>query len=103
KRSEFITKFPVGETNEIILKPLIKQKKLQFKTFLKITKNKIARQTLVDYLQNAVEQKIIVKEDVGRTTFYSLNLNLPEEEIIKKWVGNLHSKLPYLPAEFLNP
>lgn len=102
KREEFIAKFPVTETGKIVLKPLIKQKKVQFKTFSKITKNKIARQTLVDYLQKAVEQKIITKEDSGRTTFYFLNLNLPEETIIKKWINNLHSKLPYLPTEFLN-
>ncbi len=102
KRGEFIARFPTTDMDLIVLKPLIKQKELQFKTFSKITKSKIARQTLVDYLQKVVEKKIVIKQDIGRTTFYSLNFNLVEEETLHKWVEILRQKLSYLPPEFLN-
>ncbi|MDO8515180.1 MAG: Fic family protein, partial [bacterium] len=100
KREDYLNKFPLELPAKTLFTHLIKQKKIQFKNLARYTKNKMARQTLVDYLQKAQDLEIITKEEKGRTSFYSLNLDLPEEKIISRWLSRLSKKLPYIPAEF---
>lgn len=100
KRDEFLDKQGLDRPVKMVLTPLIKHKKVQFKNLAKINKNKMARQTMIDYLQKALDLKIITKEDAGRATFYSLNFSVPEEQTYVHWLTILRQKLPFLPEEF---
>jgi len=60
----------------------------------------MARQTFVTYLQKAVDNQIIIKRKMGRSTFYSLNLEIPEEKTISEWLAFFKKKLGYIPDEF---
>lgn len=99
KRSEYIE----GQSTETqikgILKPLIKRRELQFKSLFKSAKSKMARQTFVTYLQKANKENIVVKREVGRTTYYSLNLKTVEEKTIRSWLNFVQKRLPYIPDE----
>lgn len=99
KRFDFLSKQVLeGQTN-LVLKPLIKRREMQFKNLARITKNKIARQTLVTYLQKAVEQGILHKRESGRTTYYSLTLDAPEIEMLDKWLTFAKQRLTYIPED----
>lgn len=100
KRNDFINNQTTDQTIKNILKPLIKRKEAQFKHLFKNINKKMARQTFVTYLQKAVEQKIIIKKELGRTTFYSLNSIFPEEKTINDWILNINKRLSYIPDEF---
>lgn len=102
KRAEFLDRSPLDAPVKSLLTHFVKQKRIQFKNLARYAKNKMARQTLVDYLQKAVEAGVTAKEEKGRTSFYSLKLDLPEEKIIAKWLLRLGKKLPYIPEEFSN-
>jgi len=101
KRNEFINKKTNDQNIKNIIKPLIKRKKLQFKHLLKSINQKMARQTFVTYLQKATNEKIVIKKDMGRSTYYSLNVTLPEEKTINNWLQFVKKRLPYIPDEFL--
>ncbi len=99
KRSEFINRQEVEGQLSLVLKPFIKRGELQFKTLAKLTKGKIARQTLITYLQKAVEQNILSRKEVGRTTYYKLNFDAPETETLTKWLTNVRQKLTFIPDD----
>lgn len=99
KRSEFINKQEVEGQLSLVLKPFIKRGELQFKTLAKVTKGKIARQTLVTYLQRAVEQGILSRKESGRATYYKLNFESPETETLTKWFANARQKLTFIPDD----
>jgi len=101
KRNEFINQQTNDQNIKNIIKPLIKRKRLQFKHLLKNVKQKMARQTFVTYLQKATNEKIVIKKDMGRSTYYNLNLTLPEEKTINNWLQFVKKRLPYIPDEFL--
>lgn len=81
------------------MKPLVKRRDVQFKNLYKLSKRKIARQTFVNFLNTAVEEKIVTKRESGRNTFYSLNLNLPEEETLARWLKFAAGRLNYIPDD----
>lgn len=99
KRSEFINRQELEGQAKLVLRPFIKRGELQFKNLAKVTRGKIARQTLVTYLQKAVEGDILHKREEGRTTYYSLNFAAPETETLKKWLIFAKQRLPYLPDD----
>jgi len=43
----------------------------------------------------------VIKKDMGRSTYYNLNLTLPEEKTINNWLQFVKKRLPYIPDEFL--
>jgi len=100
KRDEYLKKQTTDLTVINITKPLIKRKELQFKHLFKPASKKMARQTFVTYLQKAVDNQIIIKRKMGRSTFYSLNLEIPEEKTISEWLAFFKKKLGYIPDEF---
>ncbi|MBU1323429.1 Fic family protein [Patescibacteria group bacterium] len=100
KRDEYLKKQTTDLTVINITKPLIKRKELQFKHLFKPAAKKMARQTFVTYLQKAVDNQIIIKRKMGRSTFYSLNLEIPEEKTISEWLNFFKKKLGYIPDEF---
>ena len=99
KRSEFLNRQELDGQMKLALKPLLKQGEIQFKNLARITRDKMARQTLVTYLQKAVEQKIILKRELGKTTYYSLNFTTQEKETLQKWLAFAKERLAYIPDD----
>lgn len=99
KRRDFLKRDFIDGQIRFILSPLVKRRELQFKHLFKIAKGKVARQTFVNYLQKATEGQVTTKREVGRTTFYRLNIEAPEEETIKKWLEFANERLSYIPDE----
>lgn len=99
KRSEFIGRLELEGNMRLVLKPLIKRSELQFKNIARFTKGKVARQTLVTYLQKAVDQGILSKRGSGRVTYYGLAFNAPEIETLQKWLAFARERLVYIPDD----
>lgn len=99
KRQEFLERKDLDEQVKKILKPLIKRHEIQFKNLLKLSGRKIARQTFVNYLQQATERKIIIKREAGRATYYSLNVSPLEEETFHSLLDFAKIKLSYIPPD----
>lgn len=99
KRSGFIEKQELEETGKSVIKPLIKRHELQFKHLVKYTRGKVARQTLVNYLQKAVESGMVKRRAEGRTTFYRLNFSAPEQATLEKWLAFAKAKLSFIPDD----
>ena len=99
KRKQFLDNQTLDNQIRLVCKPLIKKHEVQFKNLLKNTANKMARQTFVNYLQQAVDQKVVIRRESGKTTFYSLNIS-PEEEItFQNMLDFIQSKLTFIPDE----
>ncbi len=99
KRAEFLDKQEFEGQMKIALKPLIKRHEIQFKNLFRHSRGKMARQTLVNYLQKGVEQRILLKRETGRTTYYQLNFTAPEVETLKKWLDFAQQRLQFIPDE----
>lgn len=102
KRLDFLNKRDIDNATKSILKPLIKQKQIQFKNLFKIAKRKVSRQTFVNYLEKAVNQNIIIKKAIGKSTYYSLNFEALEEKVIEENVKYLLKKLNFIPDYIKN-
>lgn len=102
KRLEFlIRQTPNNLAMRNILKPLVKRAELQFKHLFKNSSKKMARQTFVTNLQQAVDKNIISKKEMGRSTYYRLLLTAKEEEMIDKWLVFIKQRLTFVPDEYL--
>ncbi|HCC84390.1 MAG TPA: hypothetical protein DEP87_01800 [Candidatus Pacebacteria bacterium] len=101
KRKEFLDIHEVSESTRSVINPLIKRNEAQFKHLLKNSKGKVARQTLVTYLQRAVNQGVLTRREEGKRVFYHINTPITEWEILKKWINRLRPKLPYIPDDIL--
>lgn len=99
KRSEFVDRQEQEGNMELVLKPFIKRSELQFKHVAHITRGKVARQTLVTYLQRAVDQNILTKREAGRVTYYGLAFEAPEVETLEKWITFTKERLAYIPDD----
>lgn len=99
KRNEFIDRQELEGSMRLVLKPLIKRNELQFKNIVRITRGKIARQTLVTYLQKAVDQGILRKREAGRMTYYGLSFDAAEVETLQKWLKFVRERLAYIPDD----
>lgn len=98
-RSDFLRKQTLEETARIVLKPLIKRHELQFKHIVRAIRGKLARQTLVNALQKAVEQGILMRREKGRAVYYRLKVSIPEYETLEKWITRVHERLPFIPDD----
>lgn len=99
KRSEFIGRFEIEGNTRLVLRPFIKRGELQFKHIARITGGKIARQTLITYLQKAVDQGILAKREAGRAVYYSLAFKAPETDTLQKWLAFAKERLAYIPDD----
>lgn len=97
KRSEFINRYDLDENLLLVLRPLVKRHELQFKNLFRAVRGKMARQTFVNNLQNALEQNLIQKREDGRATYYRLNVSAPEEKALRAWIDVAKQRLPYVP------
>lgn len=100
KRNEFLARQTTAKSIRSALKPLVKRGQVQFKNLARYNRSKIARQTLVTYLQKAVDQGIIQKQATGRTTYYRLNFDSPESSTLLEWQKLIRAKLEFIPDEF---
>lgn len=103
KRAEFLKRQNTDTQIKSLLKPLIKRSELQFKDLLKHSRGRIARQTFVNYLQKAVDEGIVVKKEIGRSTFYSFNIKEPfvEEKTLKSWLYFAKQRLSFIPDDII--
>ena len=99
KRSEFLGRQNLEGQMKTALQPLIKHQEVQFKNLFRHARKKMARQTLVTYLQKATEQGTLTKRESGRTTYYSFKFNAPETETLKRWLDVTGKRLAYIPDE----
>lgn len=84
-----------------IFSPFIKKSEIQFKTLLKMTKNKISRPTLVTYLQKAVTQGVLNRKETGKNVYYSLKIDGKNEQLAYNlWMEKIKSHLRYIPPEY---
>lgn len=97
KRSEFLGRQELDGQILIAVRPFIKRGEIQFKNLAKVTRGKIARQTLITYLQRAQDQGILNKRESGRVTYYTLNFEAPELETLKKWLDFAKQRLNFIP------
>lgn len=97
KRKTFLDNQTADTVVRSICKPLIKKHEVQFKNLFKSQTGKMARQTFVNYLQQAVDQKIVIRREKGKTTFYSLNVSPREEVAFHKMLVFVQSKLSFVP------
>lgn len=99
RRKAFLENSDTDGQIKTICKPLIKRHELQFKNLLKSIGGKMARQTFVNYLQQASDAGIVVRREAGRTTFYSLNISPDEEAIFHAMLEFIKTKLTFIPDE----
>lgn len=99
KRGEFLDRQELEHAAKTILKPLMKRRELQFKHLERFSRGKVARQTLVNYLQKAVEDNVITRRAQGRTTYYGLHFSAPEYITLEKWVSFAKKRLSFIPDD----
>lgn len=99
KRLEFITKSNLDQSIKEIAKPLVKRKELQFKNLYNKVKNKMARQTFVNYLSQSNDSKVTLKREFGRSVYYRLACNFPEEQTFNQWLVLIKQRLSYIPDD----
>lgn len=99
KRQDFIRNQNLEGQMDLILKPFIKRGEWQFKNLARINRKKVARQTLITYLQKAVDIKILIKRESGRSTYYKLNFETSESETLQKWLLFIKGKLNFIPDD----
>lgn len=99
KRKQYLETKTQDSQIRLICKPLIKKHEVQFKNLAKSIARKMARQTFVNYLQQAVDQNIVNRRENGKTTFYSLAISPVEETTFQTMLEFVQSKLSYVPDE----
>ena len=67
----------------------------------KLVDKKMARQTFVTMLQKATEDGLILRRESGKTTYYSLNANFPEDQTLATWLAFVKSRITYIPQDYL--
>jgi len=102
KRSEFIERQQVNGPLRSALKPFVKHSEIQFKTIAGITRSKMARQTLVDALRQAVSENMLFKREAGRATYYRLAFEAPETATLKRWLDVARNRLAFIPDDIKN-
>lgn len=84
-----------------ILKPLVKRHELKFGRFYALAKRKVARQTFVTYLDEAVTKGVVKKREHGKNTYYSLAGNYFETDLLVGWLNVGLNKLNFLPDDLV--
>lgn len=93
KRQQYIANSLLEKDIQKAIKALIKRRELQFKSFYKIIKNQISKQTFVNYLEKAVSDKVLIKRDTGKATYYRLNIETDEEKLLDELLEDIKGKV----------
>jgi len=102
KKQEFINNSNLGLPAIKLLKSLVKNGELKFSRFYALSKRKVSRQTFINYLNEALDQQIIIKREQGRNTYYSVAGNYLEVDILKEKLKIAREKLNYLPPDLIS-
>ncbi|MBU1200822.1 Fic family protein [Patescibacteria group bacterium] len=100
QRMQFLEKNTSDSRQKKILKPLVKEKSLTYTNLHKRIKRKMAEQSFNNQLQKGVSQGWVQKRKQGKSVFYSLNLDLAEEDLYLKRAKFVESKLGVLPVGY---
>jgi hypothetical protein len=93
KRQQFISQYELDKETQKTIKPLIKRGELQFKTFYKIVKNQISKQTFVNRIEKAVSDGVLIRREIGNATYYRLNLETDEQKLLAECLETINNKV----------
>lgn len=100
QRSAFLSRQNIDEKVLAVIKPLIKRGEMQYKDLWKRSKGKISNKTFANYLAQSVEDSAILRRKDGKRTYYKLNVDYPEEHLLKDWIRRINRKLSYVPDRY---
>lgn len=101
KKQDFLNNSGLDDKIIKILKPLVKRNEVKFGRFYALAKRKVARQTFVTYLDEAVTKGVVIKREQGKNTYYSLAGNYSESNLLIDWLNIGRKKLNYLPDDLV--
>ena len=101
QRRQYLKRLNLDAKIVPIIRPLVKQKEMQYKKLWKVAKKRITNKTFSTYLQNGVSDGYLVRRQYGKNTYYSLKIALPEEQILARWVAEIKTKLAFVPDEYV--
>ncbi len=99
KKAEFLERSGLSKEVAKIMKPLVKRREVKFSRFYALAKRKAARQTFVNYLEEAVGSGVVKRREQGKNVYYSLAGEYAEEKILEEWLRQAREKLNFLPEE----
>lgn len=79
---------------------LVKSKAVWYNKIVDKAK-KVAERTVKDYLKQGLERGVLKKCDVGKRSYYSLNLDTWEEEMVRDYVSQRAAHITSIPDRFL--
>lgn len=103
KRQDFIPALQKRYGDKaMVLMPLVGNKESGFSELRNINYGQMTERTLINHLNLFNKQKLLLKRKSGREMFYSLALNVQEEEKVKEYINRLGKELTYMPEEMVN-
>ena len=96
KRSKFI-----GDKDVRLLKLLVKEKAIRYRKLKKLTRHMFSETTLANKLGTYVKEGVLKKTAKATYTFYSLNINLTEEDNLDKLKTLFKKHNIYIPDSYL--
>ena len=100
QREAFVEREVKNTTVRKALLPLSKRKEVRFTGLYKAAKRKMARQTLVNSLKEAVKAGVAVRRVDGQRVYYKLAFDLKEEKLYRKWIAFARERLRSIPDEY---
>ena len=85
-----------------LLNGLVKIKEMGFADVKKEYGKKLSKRSFINYLNTFLKDGVIVKKKIGRETYYKLNLELAEEQVIRESILKTRYDLPYVPRRLSN-
>ena len=89
-----------GESRYPIYAAFIKNKSMQYKD-LRFLNQGPAESTFAKWLAEGVDEGILKREQVGKTVFYSLNLDLQEEHLAREVIESQLDQLAFIPSSYV--
>jgi Fic family protein len=102
KKEERIKSFDLEKEIIRVIKPLVKRRQANFTKLLLLNKKKVSRQTLSNYLSEAVEKGVLNRNPVGRKIFYSISGDYIEEKILKENLKIARDKNTFIPNNLIS-
>lgn len=98
QRKNFLDQNIEDERARKVLEPLVKEKRIQYKKLFKRNRRKMAEQTFVNIIKEAVKKDILRREEKGKVVYYSLNARTFEEKWYRELVSFAKERLDYIPS-----
>ncbi|MBU1105015.1 Fic family protein [Candidatus Parcubacteria bacterium] len=97
RKQEWLKSQDLSKIEVAVLLPLTKRKETQFKWLYNKAKTKVSKQTFVNYLKKATDLAVVQKKEVGKLTFYKLNFDFKEQNLLDEWEQLSKKRLSYTP------